>query len=67
MEKKCGTCVCGRRAGRDGIWCLMFGIMINRNHGGCRAWDGGDRHEGKGPEEGMVGRSGLRETDTERI
>ena len=44
----CGGCVNGRRAGGDGIWCRLFGIMIRRGHEGCKSFDGGDRDAAEG-------------------
>ena len=34
--RNCGSCMKGKSAGGSGIWCVLFGIMINRKHDGCR-------------------------------
>lgn len=47
MEKRCDNCANGRPSGRDGVWCLFYGIMINRLHEGCRAHRGGEEREGE--------------------
>jgi len=36
MKKNCGNCVCAKPNGRDGAYCRMFGIMIYKEHDGCR-------------------------------
>ena len=50
---KCGECKNSRRNSRDGVYCRMFGIMIHKDHDGCRYHnernnegnDTGDRNE----------------------
>ena len=32
----CADCGYSKKNSRDGVYCRMFGIMINRKHEGCR-------------------------------
>lgn len=32
----CKGCANGRRNSRDGIYCMLFGIMIHGTHRGCK-------------------------------
>ena len=49
----CGNCGHSKKNSRDGVYCLMFGIMVNRRHEGCRYYkekedvgnDTGNRNE----------------------
>lgn len=56
--ENCGNCRNGRKAGGDGIWCRLFGIMINCRHEGCKSHKGGepDEAEGSAAEAGVDGR-----------
>lgn len=31
----CGNCANSRENSRDGVYCLMFGIMVSKKHEGC--------------------------------
>jgi len=42
--KRCEGCEHSRKNSRDGIWCVLFGIMVHRAHEGCRY------HREKAPE-----------------
>jgi len=41
----CGKCENAKRNSRESVYCLLFGIMINRNHRGCKYHREGDLNE----------------------
>jgi len=41
----CGNCCNRRRSGGTNVFCLLFGIMIHRNHRGCKYHREGDLNE----------------------
>ena len=51
---KCRECVQGRRFGDDGVYCVLYGMIIRENHecrqkgGRRRERDEGDREEVRG-------------------
>lgn len=44
--KNCGNCLKGKRACRNGVYCRLFGIMINEKHEGCKYYK--EKDEGNG-------------------
>ena len=34
--KNCGNCMKGKKACRNGVYCRLFGFMINERHEGCK-------------------------------
>jgi len=55
----CGGCRNGRKNSANGIWCLLFGIMVNRNHEGCKYHEEGAHGQVREPEDG-TGRDAVR-------
>ena len=51
MTLNCGNCGSSKKNSQDGVYCLLFGIMIRGKHEGCKY------HRGK---------SGANDTRTER-
>lgn len=45
-EPLCDGCEHSRANSHDGVYCRLFGIMIHRDHTGCKYHSGGD---GNGP------------------
>ena len=43
---ECGKCMKGRPHGREEIWCRLFGIMIHKNHTGCKYFGGKSDDDG---------------------
>ena len=41
MEAECSGCANSRRNSRDGVYCVLFGIMIGAKHKGCKYHKGG--------------------------
>ena len=41
----CAGCANSRRNSQDGVYCRLFGIMIHRNHTGCKYHTGGNPDE----------------------
>lgn len=53
----CGECDRGKNYSRECVYCLLFGIMIHRNHTGCKYHREGDLNEQvQEPEGGDTGR-----------
>ena len=65
MKRKCDGVYCGgcqksRGISAEMVYCRLFGIMIHRNHSGCKYHDGrmganDDEAEGPEPEAGLAG------------
>lgn len=42
----CGGCANSRRNSEEGVYCRLFGIMIHRNHEGCKYHRKGAEEDG---------------------